>query len=65
MLIYEEEVNIKIVSEVLGHARTSTTQNFYQASAMSMHSAALSKLENTIFNNTLEKTLEKKNKGFS
>lgn len=58
MLIYEEEVNIKVVSEVLGHARTSTTQNFYQASAMSMHSAAVSRLENTIFNKPLEETLE-------
>lgn len=62
MMIYEEDVNIKIVSEVLGHARTSTTQNFYQASAVSMHSAAVSSLENTIFKKTLEKPLERKKK---
>ena len=58
MMIYEEEENIKIVSEVLGHARTSTTQNFYQASAMSMHGAAVTKLENTIFKKPLEEALE-------
>lgn len=62
MLIYEESVNIKVVSEVLGHARTSTTQNFYQASAVSMHSTAVNKLENTIFKKSLEKPLEAKKK---
>lgn len=62
MMIYEEEINIKIVSEVLGHARTSTTQNFYQASAMSMHGAAVSKLENMIFKKSLEEPLENNKK---
>ncbi len=62
MMIYEEEENIKIVSEVLGHARTSTTQNFYQASAMSMHGAAVTKLENTIFKKSLEEPLENEKK---
>lgn len=62
MLIYEESVNIKVVSEVLGHARTSTTQNFYQASAVSMHSTAVNNLENTIFKKSLEKPLEAKKK---
>ena len=62
ILIYEEETNIKVVSEVLGHARTSTTQNFYQASAISMHGAAVSKLENTILKKSLEEPLEKNKK---
>ena len=61
-VLIEMIVNIKVVSEVLGHARTSTTQNFYQASAMSMHGAAVSKLENTIFKKSLEEPLENNKK---
>lgn len=59
MMLYSD-VNIKIVSEMLGHARTSTTQNIYQASATrTMQSDAISNLENMIFKKGQEKRQEK------
>ena len=59
MMLYND-VNIKIVSEMLGHAKTSTTQNIYQSAATkTMQSQAVEKLEDIIFKKGQEKRQEK------
>lgn len=48
MMLYND-VNIKIVSGRLGHAKTSTTQNIYQSAATkTMQSQAVEKLDDII-----------------
>lgn len=57
-LLYND-TNIKVVSEMLGHAKTSTTQNIYQAAATrTMQSQAVEKLENILFKKGQEKRQE-------
>lgn len=58
-LLYND-TNIKVVSEMLGHAKTSTTQNIYQAAATrTMQSQAVEKLEDILFKKGQEKRQEK------
>ena len=58
MLLYND-TNVKVVSEMLGHARTSTTQNIYQAAATkTMQTQAVEKLEDIIFKKGQEKRQE-------
>ncbi len=57
-LLYND-TNIKVVSEMLGHAKTSTTQNIYQAAATrTMQSQAVEKLEDILFKKGQEKRQE-------
>lgn len=59
-LLINDEVNIKIVQEALGHSKTSTTQNFYQGAAQkTMHRFAVLNLQNEIFSSSVEKPVEK------
>lgn len=58
MLLYND-TNVKIVSEMLGHAKTSTTQNIYQAATTkTMQIQAIEKLEDIIFRKGQEKRQE-------
>lgn len=62
MMLYND-INVKIVSEMLGHAKTSTTQNIYQAAATkTMQSQAVENLENIIFKKGQEKRQENEKK---
>jgi len=59
-LLINDDVNIKIVQEALGHSKASTTQNFYQGAAQkTMHRSAVLNLQNAIFNKSVEKSVEK------
>ena len=59
-LLINDEVNIKIVQEALGHSKTSTTQNFYQGAAQkTMHRNAVLNLQNEIFKVSVENPVEK------
>ncbi|MDO5403107.1 MAG: site-specific integrase [Eubacteriales bacterium] len=59
-LLINDDVNIKIVQEALGHSKTSTTQNFYQGAAQkSMHRTAVLNLQNEIFKVSVENPVEK------
>lgn len=59
-LLINDEVNIKIVQEALGHSKTSTTQNFYQGAAQkTMHRSAVLNLQDEIFKVSVEKPVEK------
>jgi integrase len=41
--------NVKVVSEILGHAKTSTTQNIYSHATETMQRASISRMENLFF----------------
>lgn len=44
------DVNVKVVSELLGHSKTSTTQDFYQSSATkTIHRESIEKIEKMMF----------------
>lgn len=62
-LMLYNDVNIKIVSEMLGHARTSTTQNIYQAAATkTLQNQAVESMSNILFKKGQEKGQEKTKK---
>ena len=62
-LLINDDVNIKVVQEALGHSKTSTTQNFYQGAAQkSMHRNAVLNLQDEIFKVSVENTVEKSKK---
>ena len=58
----ENNINVKIVSEMLGHSDTSTTNMIYQHVTPTMQKEAVFKLENAFFQKGLENRLEKKKK---
>lgn len=59
---FENDINTKIVSEILGHSDTRTTQMIYQHVIPTMQKSAVTKLGNVIFKKPLEKPLEKRKK---
>lgn len=52
-------INVKVVSEILGHARTSTTQNSYSQYQDTMQVKAMRQMENTIFNDSVRNSVRK------
>ena len=52
-------INVKVVSEILGHARTSTTQNSYSQYQDTMQVRAMKRMENTFFNDSVRNSVRK------
>jgi integrase len=58
----ENNINVKIVSEMLGHSDTSTTNMIYQHVTPTMQKEAVAKIESSFFGVRLENGLEKSKK---
>jgi integrase len=61
-LSLENDIDTKIVSEILGHSDTRTTQMIYQHVLPTIQKKAVSRLDDAIFNITVESTVEKNDK---